>query len=85
MALNEVQGSLLPAAYVLVYLVQYQVISLQPCDPIVSVSGLWPGWFSPGPANTLASLAESKQTTYDKLKACLTDITWIIAKTLALK
>jgi hypothetical protein len=62
MALNEVQGLLLPVAYVLVYLLQCQVISLLPCVPTVSVSGIWLCWFSPGPANTLASLAESKQS-----------------------
>jgi hypothetical protein len=42
---------------------------------------------APGPANTLASLAESKQTrnTNDKLKAYLTDIMWIITRSLVLR
>jgi hypothetical protein len=72
--MKEVQGLSLPVAYMLVYLVRSQVISLQPCGPAVSVSGLWPGWFSPGPANAIASLAESKQTTNDKRNSHL----WII-------
>ncbi len=35
---------------------------------------------APGPANTFAPLAESKQNTNDKLKACSTDIMWIITR-----
>jgi hypothetical protein len=35
-----------------------------------------------GPASTLASLAESKQNTNDKVKAYLTDIMWIITRSL---
>ncbi len=39
-----------------------------------------PAGSAPGPANTLASLTESKQNTNDKLKAYLTDIMWIITR-----
>jgi hypothetical protein len=35
---------------------------------------------APGPTNTLASLAGSKQNTNDKLKAYLTDIMWLITR-----
>jgi hypothetical protein len=42
-----------------------------------------PAGSAPGPANTLASLAESKQDTNDKVKAYLTDIIWIITRSLA--
>jgi hypothetical protein len=75
----------LPFAYVLFYLVRCQVTSLQPYAPAVSVSGLWPGWFSLRPVNKIACLAESKQTTNDKLEAYLTDIMWIITRSLALR
>jgi hypothetical protein len=44
-----------------------------------------PAGSAPGPVNTLASLAESKQNTNDKLKAYLTDIMWIIARSLVLR
>ena len=42
---------------------------------------------APGPANTLASLAECKQDTIDKVKAYfkLTDIIWIITRSLVLR
>ncbi len=42
---------------------------------------------APGPTNTLASLAVSKQNTNDKLKAYSTDIRvmWIIARSLVLR
>ena len=40
---------------------------------------------APGPANTLASLAECKQDTNDKVKANLTDIIWIITRSLVLR
>jgi hypothetical protein len=43
-----------------------------------------PAGSAPGPTNTLASLAESKQNTNDKLKAYLTDIMWIITRSLVL-
>ncbi len=39
-----------------------------------------PAGSAPGPTNTLASLAESKQNTNDKLKAYSTDIMWIITR-----
>ena len=40
----------------------------------------------PGPpTNTLASLAECKQDTNDKVKAYLTDIIWIITRSLVLR
>ena len=41
-----------------------------------------PASSAPGPANTLASLAECKQDTNDKVKAYLTDIIWIITRSL---
>jgi hypothetical protein len=41
-----------------------------------------PAGSAPGPANTLASLAECKQDTNDKVKAYLTDIIWIITRSL---
>ena len=44
-----------------------------------------PAGSAPGPANTLASLAESKQNTDDKLKAYLTDIMWIITRSQVLR
>ncbi len=37
-----------------------------------------PAGSAPGPANTLASLADCRQDTNDKMKANLTDIIWII-------
>jgi hypothetical protein len=43
-----------------------------------------PAGSAPGPANTLASLAEFKQHTIDKVKAYLTDIIWIITRSLVL-
>ena len=43
-----------------------------------------PAGSAPGPANTLASLAECKQDTNDKVKAYLTDIIWIITRSLSL-
>jgi hypothetical protein len=39
-----------------------------------------PAGSAPGPANTLASLAECKQDTNDKVKAYLTDIMCIITR-----
>ncbi len=42
-----------------------------------------PAGSAPGPANTLASLAESKQNTKDK--AYLTDIMWIITRSPVLR
>ena len=50
-----------------------------------SVSGRWPGWYSLRTRNTLASLAESKLNTDDKLKAYLTDIMWIMNRSLVLR
>ncbi len=44
-----------------------------------------PAGSAPGPANTLASLAESKQDTNDKMTSYLTDIIWIIARSLVLR
>ena len=44
-----------------------------------------PAGSAPGPANTLASLAECKQDTNDKVKAYLTDIIWIITRSLVLR
>ena len=41
-----------------------------------------PAGSAPGPANTLASLAECKQDTNDKVKAYSTDIIWIITRSL---
>jgi hypothetical protein len=43
-----------------------------------------PAGSAPGLANTLASLAESKQNADDKLKVCLIDIMWIITRSLLL-
>ncbi len=42
---------------------------------------------APGPVNTLASLAESKQNTNEKMKAYLTDImpVWIITRSQVLR
>ena len=89
MALNEVLGLLLPVAYVLGSwhdLVWCQVIQAL-CRPVapqcqsVAAGRAWPGWFCPGPANLLASLAES----HGKLKAYLTDIMWIITISLVLR
>ncbi len=44
-----------------------------------------PAGSAPGPANTLVSLAECKQDTNDKVKAYLTDIIWIITRSLILR
>jgi hypothetical protein len=44
-----------------------------------------PAGSAPGPTNTLASLAESKQNTNDKLKAYSTDIMWIMTRSLVLR
>ena len=44
-----------------------------------------PAGSAPGPANTLASLAECKQDTNDKVKAYLTDIIWIITRSPVLR
>jgi hypothetical protein len=87
MALNEVPVLLLPVAWHDLLRSWCQVISLQAlgsCGPrpgaAVSVSGRWPAGSAPGPANTLASLAERTQDTNDKVKAYLTDIIWIITR-----
>jgi hypothetical protein len=40
---------------------------------------------APVPTNTLASLAETKQNTSDKLKAYSADIMWIITRSLVLR
>ncbi len=44
-----------------------------------------PAGSAPGPTNTLASRAESKQNTNDKLKAYSTEIMWIITRSLVLR
>ncbi len=44
-----------------------------------------PAGSAPWPTNRLASLSESKQNTNDKLKAYLTDIMWIITRSLVLR
>ncbi len=44
-----------------------------------------PAGSAPRPANTLASLAECKQDTIDKVKAFLTDIIWMITRSLVLR
>ncbi len=44
-----------------------------------------PAGSAPGPANTLVSLAECKQDTNDTMKSYLTDIIWIITRSLVLQ
>ncbi len=44
-----------------------------------------PAGSAPGPANTLALLAECKQDSIDKVKAYLTDIIRIITRSLVLR
>ena len=44
-----------------------------------------PAGSAPGPANTLASLAECKQDTNHKVKVYFTDIIWIITRSLVLR
>jgi hypothetical protein len=43
-----------------------------------------PAGSAPGPTNKLASIAESKQNTNDKLKAFSTGIMWIMTRSLVL-
>ena len=58
-----------------------QAAVTQQCQSVADA----PAGSAPGPANTLASLAESKQNTNDKLKAYSTDIMWIITRSLVLQ
>jgi hypothetical protein len=81
MSLNEVPGLLLPLAWHDLVRSWCQVISLQASGSCAA----GPAGSAPGPANTLASLVESKQNTNDKLKAYLTDIMWIITRSLVLR
>jgi hypothetical protein len=58
-----------------------QAAVAQQCQSVAS----GPAGSAPGPANILASLAESKQNTNDKLIAYLTEIIWIITRSLVLR
>jgi hypothetical protein len=53
------------------------------CQSLAVAAG--PAGSAPWPANTLASLAECRQDTNDKVKAYLTDIIWIITRSLVLR
>jgi hypothetical protein len=55
------------------------------CQSVAVSVAAGPAGSAPGPANTLASLAECKQDTNDKVKANLTDIIWIITRSLVLR
>jgi hypothetical protein len=81
MALNEVPGLLLPDLDVKSSVCRPQAAVAQQCQSVAT----GPAGSAPGPTNTLASLAESKQNTNDKLKACSTDIMWIITRSLVLR
>ncbi len=89
MALNEVPGLLLPVAWHDLVWSWCQVISLQAlgsCGPQCQSVAAGPAGSAPGPgANTLASLAECKQDTNNKVKAHLTDVIWIITRSLVLR
>jgi hypothetical protein len=58
-----------------------QVAVAQQCQYVAA----GPAGSAPGPTNTLASLADCKQNTDDKLKAYPTDIMWIITRSLVLR
>jgi hypothetical protein len=80
MALNDVLGLLLPVGMTSCDLdakssvCRPQAAASQQCQSVAT----GPAGSAPGPTDTLASLAESKQNTNDRLKACLTtDIMWI--------
>ncbi len=87
MALNEKLGLLLPVAWHDLT----KVISLQAsgsCGPAVSVSGRWPCPRASKHTCITTSCrltSRSEQNTDDTLKAYLTDIMWIIARSLALR
>jgi hypothetical protein len=92
MALNEVPG--IPQHYYCLLLgmtsrdldakssvCRPQAAVAQQCQSVAA----GPAGSAPGPTNTIASLAESKQNTNDKLKAYSTDIMWIITGSLVLR
>ncbi len=58
-----------------------QAAVLPQCQPVAAGQA----GSAPGPTNILASLAESKQKSNDKLNAYSTDIMWIITRSLVFR